>query len=51
VEVAARLDVKDPLISELRQDIERHRRVDPIAFNQDLEQEGNSSATPQQTVK
>jgi hypothetical protein len=51
VQAAARLDVKDPLISELRQDIERHRRVDPIAFNQDLEQQGNSLATPQQTVK
>jgi hypothetical protein len=51
VDAAARLDVEDPLITQARQQIVRHRRVDPIAFNREVEQEGNSTASTQKPVR
>jgi hypothetical protein len=50
VNAAGRLDVRDPLIADARNMVESHRRIDPIAFNARIEQEGNASAVVKTTI-
>jgi O-Antigen ligase len=48
---AKRLDANDPLLDEARAKIAQHVRIDPIAFNRQLAQEGNAGGAVQQTIR
>ncbi|MGH2856641.1 MAG: O-antigen ligase family protein [Solirubrobacteraceae bacterium] len=51
LEKAARLDVDDPLIAEARARIATGDRIDPVAFNRLVLQEGASSSPGQETIR
>lgn len=51
IDAAARLDASDPLILAARMMIARHEQIDPIAFNQHIAQQGNSSGSVQRTIR
>jgi hypothetical protein len=51
IDRAAALDVDDPLIDQARALIARHQRIDPVAFNQQVEQEGNVTSSVQPTIR
>jgi hypothetical protein len=51
IDRAAVLDVDDPLIVQARALIVRHQRIDPVAFNKQVEQEGNATSSLQPAIR
>jgi O-Antigen ligase len=51
IDAAGRLDVNDPLVAQARRSVLAHRRIDPLAFNRLVLQEGDVTSSVQTAIR